>query len=170
MRYLSKEIIFSPLGNLTAVASEQGLCRLDFEENGALLSTPLLKSPLPFKFTNDFQKTLEQTKRWLNDYFEGRYSKLQLPAIDLQGTFFYMAAWKALIKVPIGKTKSYGELAKAAGFPKAARAIGRAMGQNPIAIIVPCHRIIGTNGNLTGYSSGIKRKEWLLKHEGHSLE
>jgi len=84
----------------------------------------------------------------------------------LQGTPFTLRAWKALLKVPLGKTQSYGQLAKRIGSPDAARAIGGAMGKNPITIMVPCHRILGATGTLTGYSSGLNRKKWLLNHEG----
>jgi len=104
---------------------------------------------------------MEQVKA----YFEGRLTVFDLP-LDMAGTPFQQSVWQALLDVPFGRTASYQQIADAVGNPRAVRAVGAANGQNPVSIIVPCHRIIGKNGSLTGYGGGIWRKEWLLRHEG----
>lgn len=106
-------------------------------------------------------KAMEQVKA----YFEGRLKVFDLP-LDMAGTPFQQSVWQALLDIPFGRTASYQQIADAVGNPKAVRAVGAANGQNPVSIIVPCHRIIGKNGSLTGYGGGIWRKEWLLRHEG----
>lgn len=100
----------------------------------------------------------------LTAYFEGRRSRFDLPLAPA-GTAFQQAVWAALADIPFGHTETYGELAYRIGAPRAARAVGLANGRNPIPIIVPCHRIIGANGSLTGYGGGLERKRWLLQHE-----
>jgi methylated-DNA-[protein]-cysteine S-methyltransferase len=101
----------------------------------------------------------------IDEYFKGQRKEFVLDLI-LHGTEFQKTVWRELAKIPYGKIVSYGELAKLIGKPKAGRAVGSANGRNPISIILPCHRVIGSNGSLTGYGGGIWRKEWLLKHEG----
>ena len=107
---------------------------------------------------------LTKTKMQLDEYFAGKRKSFDLP-IHFEGTEFQNKAWNALLKVPYGETRSYAEQAKLIGNPKAVRAIGRANGLNPISIIVPCHRIIGKSGKLTGFASGLKDKEYLLNLE-----
>jgi methylated-DNA-[protein]-cysteine S-methyltransferase len=102
----------------------------------------------------------------LDSYFEGTLSALDDVGVACGGSPFQKDVWKALRQIPAGTTMSYGALAKAIGRPAAVRAVGAANGANPIAIIVPCHRVIGANGTLTGYGGGIERKRWLLAHEG----
>jgi methylated-DNA-[protein]-cysteine S-methyltransferase len=104
----------------------------------------------------------------LVDYFNGGRQLFDLP-LKFNGTHFQKAVWQQLLNVPYGKTASYQEVAVALGNPQAVRAVGAANGQNPISIIAPCHRIIGSNGKLTGYGGGLWRKEWLLRHEGALL-
>ena len=101
----------------------------------------------------------------LDEYFKGKRQEFSLK-LEPEGTEFQKAVWRQLLEVPFGKTVSYLDIAKALGNEKAVRAVGAANGQNPIVIIVPCHRIIGSNGKLTGYGGGLWRKEWLLNHEG----
>ena len=98
-------------------------------------------------------------------YFEGDMAALDRIPVVFEGTLFQNKVWKALRKIPIGKTTSYGALAKKIGEPKAVRAVGLANGANPIAVVVPCHRVIGSNGSLTGFGGGLPRKKWLLEHE-----
>jgi methylated-DNA-[protein]-cysteine S-methyltransferase len=100
----------------------------------------------------------------LHAYFEGHLSEFEVP-IRLDGTEFQRQVWSHLRGIPYGETISYGELARRVGSPNASRAVGLANGRNPVAIIVPCHRVIGSNGQLTGYGGGIERKTWLLDHE-----
>lgn len=104
----------------------------------------------------------------LLEYFERRRTHFDL-LLAPRGTPFQQRVWTALLEIPCGVTISYGELATRLGDPKASRAVGLANGRNPISIIVPCHRVIGANGNLTGYGGGLDRKEWLLRHEGALL-
>jgi methylated-DNA-[protein]-cysteine S-methyltransferase len=103
----------------------------------------------------------------MRDYFKGDIGAIdRLPVDDTVGTPFQRSVWRALRKIKSGKTISYAELARRIGKPKAVRAAGLANGQNPISIVVPCHRVIGSNGTLTGYGGGLPRKKWLLEHEG----
>ena len=108
---------------------------------------------------------LMQTKRELDAYFLGKLRAFTVPLAP-QGTEFQKRAWMALTKIPYGETRSYGQQAHLIGQPSAVRAIGAANGKNPIGIIVPCHRVIGANGSLTGYAGGLHNKEFLLKLEG----
>ncbi len=100
----------------------------------------------------------------LHAYFDGDLTEFQVP-IRLEGTDFQRRVWSHLQDIPYGETISYGELARRVGSPKASRAVGLANGRNPVSIIVPCHRVIGANGQLTGYGGGLERKTWLLEHE-----
>lgn len=106
-----------------------------------------------------------QTKRELDAYFQGKLRAFTMPLAP-QGTDFQKRAWIALTKIPYGETRTYGQQARIVGQPSAVRAIGAANGKNPIGIIVPCHRVIGANGTLTGYAGGLHNKEFLLKLEG----
>jgi methylated-DNA-[protein]-cysteine S-methyltransferase len=101
-------------------------------------------------------------------YFAGRLSEFDVP-VDLQGTPFQQTVWQQLLTIPFGHTASYQDVADAIGKPKAVRAVGAANGRNPVSIIVPCHRVVGSNGKLVGYGGGLWRKEWLLRHEGSLL-
>lgn len=104
----------------------------------------------------------------LVEYFQGNRKTFDIP-LALRGTEFQLAVWNELLRVPYGDTITYAELARRIGRPAAIRAVGAANGANPIPVIVPCHRVIGSNGTLTGYGGGIERKQWLLAHEGRWL-
>jgi methylated-DNA-[protein]-cysteine S-methyltransferase len=108
---------------------------------------------------------LSETARQLDEYFTGKRQEFDLP-LRLQGTSFQQRVWQVLTEIPYGKTWSYGELARHLDNPNASRAVGLANGRNPISILVPCHRVIGADGSLTGYGGGLERKQWLLAHEG----
>lgn len=110
----------------------------------------------------------ESAKTQLREYFEGHRSRFQLP-LNPDGTSFEKSIWDELKTIPFGSTTSYGSIAKKTGSPDASQAVGKANGKNPIAIVIPCHRVIGADQKLTGYAGGPKRKEWLLKHEGAIL-
>jgi methylated-DNA-[protein]-cysteine S-methyltransferase len=110
------------------------------------------------------------TRAKLQAYVEGDIAAIDDIATETPGTGFQHRVWTALREIPAGQTWSYGQLAKHLGEPGAARAVGLANGSNPIGIVVPCHRVIGANGNLTGYGGGIERKRWLLKHEGAAFK
>jgi methylated-DNA-[protein]-cysteine S-methyltransferase len=141
---------------LLLVASEKGLKALHFGPAG-----------VKGHARSSDNAVLKKAETQLAEYFAGRRRKFDLP-IDLSGTPFQQKAWKALLKIPFGKTVSYSEQAGMTGDPAKARAVGGANGKNPLPIIVPCHRVVGKDGSLGGYSSGIKIKEFLLSHEGAS--
>jgi methylated-DNA-[protein]-cysteine S-methyltransferase len=150
----------SPLGPILLAASAQGLAGAWFVEGQR--DTP---DPSHWAAAPD-HPVLQQAAAQLADYFAGRRQHFDL-ALDLtHGTAFQQAVWQALVAIPFGKTTSYGELARRIGRPKAVRALGAAVGRNPVSIIVPCHRVIGANGALTGYAGGLDRKTALLQTEG----
>jgi methylated-DNA-[protein]-cysteine S-methyltransferase len=113
---------------------------------------------------DDSVAPFSETKQQLTAYFEGTLTDFDLP-LQIAGTIFQQRVWEALKTIPYGTTLSYGELAQQIGQPTASRAVGLANGRNPVSIVVPCHRVIGANGKLTGYGGGIERKQWLLNHE-----
>ena len=149
----------SPEGGMLLVASDHGLAGVYFDrqKHHPGLKTDWKKNPR--------HETLRQAKRELAEYFAGKRKRFEV-ALDPEGTPFQRAVWKAIAKVGFGKSISYGELARRAGHPGSARAAGAATGRNPIGIIVPCHRILGANGALTGYAGGLARKRALLALEG----
>jgi len=108
---------------------------------------------------------LEECVRQLDEYFKGSRTKFELP-INQQGTAFQQSVWKVLADIPHGVTVSYGDVAKKLGAPKSSRAVGAASGKNKVWVVIPCHRVIGSNGSLTGYAGGLDCKKWLLEHEG----
>lgn len=113
---------------------------------------------------DDNAKPFVEAKKQMQAYFAGDLTEFDLP-LNMIGTEFQKTVWRELQNIPFGVTISYGELAERVGNPSASRAVGAANGRNPISIIVPCHRVIGSNGKLTGYGGGLERKEWLLAHE-----
>jgi len=141
----------TPAGTLVIQASAQGITQVDFIE-----AEPASVYP------NELTK---RCKQQLREYFEGKRKTFDLP-LDQQGTSFQKSIWKSLLKIPFGRAVSYRDIADMVNNRKAVRAVGAANGKNPIAIIVPCHRVIGADRSLTGYAGGIERKAWLLKHEG----
>jgi len=112
---------------------------------------------------------LAKCVRQLDEYFNGQRTHFDIP-VNQEGTAFQKSVWKALTDIPFGKTVSYGDVAKKINHPKASRAVGAANGRNNVWIIVPCHRVIGADGSLTGYAGGIDRKKWLLTHEGQIVQ
>jgi len=145
------DYINSPLGTIECKASQKGITQVIF--SGAK------KGHVK---TNDIT---DACKKQLAEYFAGKRKNFDLP-LDQQGTVFQKSVWDCLTKIPFGKTLSYSEIAEQLHNPKAVRAVGGANGRNPISLIVPCHRVIGASGTLTGYAGGIERKLWLLQHEG----
>ena len=115
---------------------------------------------------NATKDPLPAAVRQLQEYFAGTRRKFDLP-LKMQGTEFQQRVWRELTQIPFGETRSYGQLAKRLGNPNGSRAVGLANGRNPIAVIVPCHRVIGADGSLTGFGGGLDRKQWLLTHEGY---
>ena len=155
----------TPLGEMVAFAADQGLCLLEFADRPALeAETRDLEKHFNQRVTPADHPIFIQLNDQLAAYFRGD-SKVFNIALYAPGTEFQQAAWNALLNIPTGETRSYAQQAQAIDNPQAVRAVARANGQNRIAIIIPCHRIIGSDGSLTGYGGGIHRKQWLLDHE-----
>ncbi len=158
--------INSPLGKLHLVADQNFLVALYTEHD--LKNEEL--SPLMRVAKKSLENNiLTQAKLELEEYFSGERIKFTVP-LNPRGTQFQTQAWNALVKIPYGKVWSYGEQAKFLNKPQAQRAVGGANGKNPIPIIIPCHRVVGSTGKLTGFSGGMEMKIFLLKHEGHKLD
>ena len=153
----------SPLGRIIMAATDKGLAGVWFEGQRHLPEELVTGSSWP----NDARHpVLQKTTRQLKDYFDGQRTHFDLP-LDLSGgTAFQQAVWQVLLTIAPGETASYGDVSKRIGNPAAVRAVGAAVGRNPVSIIVPCHRVLGTNGSLTGYAGGLDRKTALLKLEG----
>jgi methylated-DNA-[protein]-cysteine S-methyltransferase len=150
----------TPVGALKLSFTDRGLTALEFPGEGALLA-PGPDAPPPH-----LQPLIEAAKRELIAYFNGSPTDFTGLTLDQQGTPFQLRVWQELRRIPRGQTISYGELARRVGSPKAARAVGQANALNPIPLIIPCHRVIAGDGSLGGYSAGLDRKRWLLRHEG----
>jgi len=148
----------SPVGKLKLVASDRGLAAILWENDDP--KRVRLKPLAPCKE----HPVLLETERQLEEYFAGKRETFSLK-FDCAGTEFQKEVWQALATIPFGETRSYGEIARQIGSPKAVRAVGGATGRNPIPIVVPCHRVIGSNGKLTGFAGGLKNKASLLRME-----
>lgn len=149
----------SPLGPMIVAATGRGLAGLWFEGQRHLPDS----SGWPHAPEHP---VLREAAAQLRDYFAGRRTQFDLP-LDLQsGTAFQQSVWQALLAIPSGRTTSYGDLSQRVGRPSAARAVGAAVGRNPVSIVVPCHRVLGRDGSLTGYAGGLERKSALLGLEG----
>jgi len=154
MTYAFKTIV-SPVGELTLIASERGLAAILWENDrpGRVRLGPLVE--------DGGHTILVETERQLAAYFEGRLQTFTVP-LDFHGTAFQKEVWAALMAIPFGETRSYAEIARRIGRPSASRAVGAANGRNPISIIAPCHRVVGSNGALTGFAGGLETKALLL--------
>lgn len=155
--------IDSPIGALCAVTTQSHLIALDFEDCRERMSkylsasygeVNLHKHPDPLGVCTNIQA-----------YLDGNLDALDDIDVEPRGTPFQLAVWRELRRIPVGETRSYGQLAARLGQPGASRAVGMANHRNPIGIVVPCHRVIGADGKLTGYAGGVTRKQWLLEHE-----
>ena len=151
---MNKTVIDSPIGKIAIFAENEKIIRLE------------LKTEQKADFAIE-EKILEKAKEQLFEYFSGKREFFELE-YEFSGTKFQKSVWNELLKIPFGETKTYGEIAKKIGNPKAGRAVGSACNKNPLPIIVPCHRVIGANGKLTGFACGTETKEWLLDHEAMS--
>jgi methylated-DNA-[protein]-cysteine S-methyltransferase len=149
--------IHSPIGMLRLNANDDTLTAIEFVETDAALHPEVISNPV-----------LEEAQIQLNEYFNGQRKTFDLP-LQPAGTAFQKEVWNELANIGYGSTIPYTALAKRLGDAKKVRAVGRANGQNPLPIIIPCHRVVGSDNKLTGYSGGIERKKWLLRHEGALL-
>ncbi len=166
MEILIAEEIETPVGKLLAAASDQGLCLLEFADVEDRLNRHVsqLEKTFKTKISKGESAIIQQLKRELTEYFNGERKTFEI-ALDFRGTEFQENAWKALLKIPYGQTRSYKEQAIAINKPAAIRAVAGANNRNKISIVIPCHRVIGKNGSMTGYGGEIWRKEFLLKLE-----
>ncbi|ANH59464.1 methylated-DNA--[protein]-cysteine S-methyltransferase [Dokdonia donghaensis] len=144
-------IILTPIGLLSLEGNREGLCAATFIEDGRAV-------------TKVIPNALQEAVKQLKEYFSGERTTFSLK-LDPLGTDFQRRVWRELETIPFGKTTSYLAMAKQLGDPKVIRAAASANGKNPISIIIPCHRVIGSDGSLTGYAGGLHRKKWLLEHE-----
>ena len=156
---LSYKLVDSPIGVLKLVASEKGLVAILWEKDNPL------RVRISHVMNEPLHPVLVRTEKELNEYFEGARHVFSVP-LDMRGTPFQKQVWEALLGIPFGETRSYGDLAERLGNRAACRAVGAANGRNPIAIIVPCHRVIGATGKLTGFAGGLAAKAHLLRLEG----
>ncbi len=158
------EIVSTSLGRMLIAASERGVCEASFGE-----SEVALLAECSHRFAGAdvvaADKRMRELARTVAAAVEDPLDIAEVP-LDLRGTVFQLAVWEALRGIPPGKTVSYSELARAIGRPTAVRAVAGACGANPVAVVVPCHRVIGADGSLTGYASGLERKRTLLEREG----
>ncbi len=159
----------TPIGVALLVTDDEGFLRaLDWSDYEARLN--LLLRRHYGKFALDDGPAPKSLVRALKGYFSGDLKQLATIKWRTGGTAFQRNVWTALQSIPPGRTSSYGELAGRLSVPNAARAVGLANGANPISVVVPCHRLIGADGSLTGYAGGLKRKQWLLQHEGATFK
>jgi methylated-DNA-[protein]-cysteine S-methyltransferase len=163
MNYVYK-LVPSPIGKLKLIGSDRGLAAILWENDNPRCVR------VRAEVEDNNHPVLLETQRQLAEYFAGKRESFSLK-LDPVGTKFQNDVWQALLAIPFGETRSYGQLAKQLGNPQATRAVGAANGRNPIAIVVPCHRVIGSSGKLTGFAGGLEAKAHLLRLEnkgGHS--
>jgi methylated-DNA-[protein]-cysteine S-methyltransferase len=151
-------LVDSPMGLLRLEASDKGLVAMDWVKAADAMISGGQGSGAA--------RVLRQSARWLASYFKGHGPPSSLPPLALTGTEFQMAVWRWLADLPAAQLTTYGEIARALGNPGACRAVGQAVGANPVPIFIPCRRVLAANGKMGGYSSGLPRKRWLLVHEG----
>jgi O-6-methylguanine DNA methyltransferase len=151
----------SAVGPLFLAASTKGLVRLEFESRAQKVNSATIQ-------LQESASALAPCLQELDEYFAGKRRQFSV-ALDLRGTGFQLACWRALLEIPYGETRSYREIAQAIGYPRAYRAVGMANNRNPIAIVVPCHRVIAADGSLCGYGGGLETKRRLLDLERESF-
>jgi len=166
---INLQVLETPLGNMLACATKEGVCLLEFIDRRAFVTELKdLKRLLRATIEPGTNKHLDALEKQLNEYFLGSRKKFEFPLIT-PGTEFQNTVWKKLMDIPYGETRSYKQQSIAVGNLGAIRAVGTANGANRIAIVIPCHRVIGEDGGLTGYGGGLKRKRWLLDFESGAL-
>lgn len=155
----------SPLGKLVIGATSRGCCLLEYQDRGGLIKIQhRITKQYRLEMTRRTNAFLNELELELDQYFKGLRKNFSVP-LEVRGTPFQRAAWEQLLGIPYGETRTYGEIARLAGKPLAVRAIGRANGDNPLAIVIPCHRVVQHDGKLRGYGGGLWRKEYLLTLE-----
>ena len=154
----------SPIGRILFASDGASLCALDFAGFEQRMQLLLARRFSTYEFHRGADPM--KMKAHLREYFDGSLDALNDIAVNTGGSAFQQQVWTALRGIPAGRTATYGELAATLGRPQAARAVGHANSLNPVAIVLPCHRVIGASSSLTGYAGGLERKQWLLHHEG----
>jgi AraC family transcriptional regulator of adaptative response/methylated-DNA-[protein]-cysteine methyltransferase len=164
----------TPIGEMICVATEEGICVFDYAHRrmiGSILNR--VKARVGEELREEDHSHFIALEKQLKEYFAGTRKDFNLP-IHLIGTDFQLRVWRGLLQIPYGETRSYKKQSIFLGDEKAIRAVARANGENGLAIIIPCHRVIGENGSLTGYAGGLRAKQWLLDHErrhaGYALQ
>jgi methylated-DNA-[protein]-cysteine S-methyltransferase len=164
--HLHKKIVATPLGDMLLAASEQGLAGAWFVHGQKHMPEAKLMDSWPIASKGDLvQAILDKASQQLTQYFSGKLKVFDLPFDLSSGTEFQQSVWREIIKIDSGKTNTYGAICHAINKPQAARAVGAAVGKNPISIIIPCHRVVGSTGAMTGYAGGLERKMALLQLE-----
>jgi methylated-DNA-[protein]-cysteine S-methyltransferase len=156
----------TPMGDLLLASDDAGRLRMVDLKGDEAFTTRYLRGRYGPSLELVRRKAPRDVRHLLDEYFDGRLGAIDEIACQADGTPFQKQVWQALRGIPAGQTTSYGALAARLGRPNAMRAVGLANGTNPIPIVIPCHRVIGSNGSLTGYGGGLERKRWLLAHEG----
>jgi methylated-DNA-[protein]-cysteine S-methyltransferase len=166
MLHLFLDCIATPIGPIMIAADREGNLRAAlFTDDDEVIRRQLRHHYLKSGFTLESERNPHGLSDEIQNYFAGQLDAIDTIPVETGGTPFQRQVWHALRGVSCGSTTSYGELARRIGHPAAVRAVGAANGANPVAVVVPCHRVIGANGSLTGYGGGIERKRWLLDHE-----
>ncbi len=163
--HIYESTLVSPIGPVQIVSTGRGLAALELGKGSRKKLEKWVRRTFPGVERSPAGKRHRVFEDQLREYFEGRRQVFDLP-LDLRGSDFQKAVWAQVARIPFGQTATYGEVAHLVGRPRASRAVGAANGANPVPIIVPCHRVIGANGSLTGYGGGIENKRRLLAHEG----
>lgn len=168
VKSLIKEVFSSPIGDVDIISDNKGLVSIEFSWDGQskLPQKPAQYYDITSDFSNDNKSYSSVVVSQLEEYFSGKRQKFSLEFSLHRGTEFQRLVWSEMQKIPFGETVTYAEIARKIGRPKAARAVGMACNKNPVCIIVPCHRVVGSSGALTGYAGGLAKKQWLLTHEG----
>lgn len=148
--------IAAPVGKIIVMADDEAVTHIELSAKHRPKGQPKLNA------------VLTRAQKQLAEYFAGKRENFDLP-LKPEGTAFQQKVWNALAKIPFGQTRTYGQIAKTVKSPAASRAVGAACGRNPLPIVVPCHRVVGSSGNLTGFGGGLAMKDWLLKHEGATI-
>ena len=167
--FIFSESIDTPIGQMLACANHEGICLLEFVDRKDIKKQKTgLQNVLKTDFAEGSNEHLNALKLQLGEYFSGDRETFNLPLV-MTGTQFQEKVWNSLQDIPFGKTLTYQSLTNQLGDPRAIRAVANANGANKMAILIPCHRVIGSDGSLTGYAGGLSRKQWLLDHENKQL-
>lgn len=164
---LLRSHIDTPLGPMIAIASDDALCFLEYDspKRLSLLARRVVDYFPGYTLQEGRNPVIRVTEHWLSRFFGNAFDDRDRPELELRGTPFEMRVWSVLLGIKAGETTTYGQVARKLGKPNASRAVGGASRRNPVSIIVPCHRVVGADGSLTGYGGGLRAKEWLLQHE-----